>query len=271
MYETTGSGLQDRIVVVTGGSRGLGRAMALTLAQAGARVAVIATGDSRPLQDMSAQMAAFKPAHEITFIFGDLRVPEDCERMARELKQRLRRVDVLVNNAGIPNIGAGSLFWEVTPENWFRTVETNVNGIFLLTRELAPGMVAQGFGRIVNVSTSASTMVRRMMSPYGPSKAFVEAATRIMAQDLEGTGVTANVLLPGGAVDTQVDLTGVKTVGRTFLSSNVMGPPLLWLASDLSSSHNGQRFIASMWDESEALAVRIQKSRDPSVLVPQIM
>ena len=105
-------------------------------------------------------------------------------------------------------------------------------------------------------------MVRKNFSPYGPSKAFLEAASRIWAQDLAGTGVTVNVLLPGGAVDTAADVTGVPTPGRTFQPASVMVPPILWLASDESNAHTGERFVASRWDESLPLAERIAAARD---------
>ena len=148
---------------------------------------------------------------------------------------------------------------------------TNTDGVFFITRAVAPAMIAQKFGKIVNVSTGASTMVRKNFSPYGPSKAFLEAASRIWAQDLAGTGVTVNVLLPGGAVDTAADVTGVATPGRAFQPATVMVPPILWLASDELNAHTGERFVASRWDECLPLAERIAKARDEGIDAPRIM
>ena len=149
---------------------------------------------------------------------------------------------------------------------------TNTDGVFFLTRAVAPAMIAQKFGKIVNVSTGARTMVRKNFSPYGPSKAFLEAASRIWAQDLAGTGVTVNVLLPGGAVDTAADVTGVPTPGRTFQPASVMVPPILWLASDQSNAHTGERFVASRWDESLPLRGADRSgARRTAIDAPRIM
>ena len=170
-----------------------------------------------------------------------------------------------------PIVGPGAPFWRVGIDEWQRMSHTNTDGVFFMTRAVAPSMIAQKFGRIVNVSTSDRTMVRKNFSPYGPSKAFLEASSRIWAQDLADTGVTVNVLLPGGAVDTAADVTGVATQGRSFQPASVMVPPLLWLASDESNAHTGERFVASRWDESLPLAKRIEAARDSGAEGPRIM
>ena len=262
--------LEGRCVVVTGGSRGLGRAMTLALMGAGARVAIIATGESAPLRDTLAQAVSVTGAQPLV-TFGDLRDPRDCARMASEIIAGLGRVDALVNNAGVPNVGPGAPFWEVDADYWLRMSHSNTDGVFLLTRELAPPMIERGFGRIVNISTGDRTMVRKHLAPYGPSKAFVEAASRIFAQDLDGTGVTVNVLLPGGAVDTIADVTGAPTTGKTFLPPSIMNEPLLWLVSDLSNGHSGERFIGSLWNASLPLPERIAKARQSGADAPAIM
>lgn len=180
-------------------------------------------------------------------------------------------MQVLVNNAAISMAGPGPEFWRADVADWQRMVRTNIDGTYLLTRCVAPAMVEAGFGRIVNVSTGAGTMVRKLYSPYGPSKAFVEATTRIWAEELAGTGVTANVLLPGGAVDTAADVRGVPTPGRKFLPATVMDAPIIWLASDLSSGHTGLRLIAANWDESLPIAERVAKANASAGAEPKIM
>jgi NAD(P)-dependent dehydrogenase (short-subunit alcohol dehydrogenase family) len=262
--------LEGRRVVVTGGSRGLGRAMTLALMGAGAHVAIVATGDSAPLRETLAQAVSLNGEQPL-IAFGDLRSPRDCQRMAGELIAGLGRVDALVNNAGVPNVGPGAPFWKIDAEYWLRMSHSNTDGVFLLTKELAPQMLERGFGRIINISTGDRTMVRKNLAPYGPSKAFVEAASRIFAQDVDGTGVTVNVLLPGGAVDTIADVTGAPTPGKTFLAPNVMNDPLLWLVSDLSNGHNGERFIGSLWDENLPLPERVAKARQSGADAPSIM
>ncbi|MBX9757531.1 MAG: SDR family oxidoreductase [Beijerinckiaceae bacterium] len=263
--------LKGRRVVVTGGSRGLGRALTLALMRAGAHTAIVATGDSAHLRETIAAASAIEGVQQPFVVLGDLRDPDACERMAGELIAGLDGVDALVNNAGVPNVGPGAPFWEIPADYWLRMSHANTDGIFFLTKALTPQMIAGGFGRIINISTGDRTMVRRHLAPYGPTKAFVEAASRIFAQDLAGTGVTVNVLLPGGAVDTIADVTGVPTAGKSFLPANVMDNPLLWLVSDLSGAHTGERFVASLWNEALPLAERIVKARQSGVDAPAIM
>ena len=103
---------------------------------------------------------------------------------------------------------------------------------------------------------NAATIVRRGFSPYGPSKAALEAETTIWAQDLKETPVTVNMLLPGGAVETGMIPTNVPdTIRSALLQPQVMVPPLIWLASDQSSGVTGQRIIATEW--SDALAEKL--------------
>jgi 3-oxoacyl-[acyl-carrier protein] reductase len=263
--------LAGRAIIVTGGSRGLGRAMVLGLLQAGARVAIVARGDSKPLAETIRQVDTLGARSRVLSALGDLADPLACEKIAAEVLAAFGRIDVLVNNAGVPNVGPGAPFWQIDIDDWQRTSRTNTDGVFFITRAVAPVMIAQKFGKIVNVSTGAGTMVRKHFSPYGPSKAFLEAVSRIWAHDLAGSGVTMNVLLPGGAVDTAADVTGVATPGRTFQPASVMVPPILWLASDESNGHTGERFVASRWNESLPLAERIAAARDGGVAAPQIM
>lgn len=262
--------IRGRRVAITGGSRGLGRAMAIAFAQAGACVGIVARTGGAPLSRTLELLA--HPLQPPVVCLGDLRDADDCRRMRRELNDGLGgAVEVLINNAGVPNVGAGKPFWQVSADEWTNISHTNTDSIFFLTREVAPDMVAAGFGRIVNISTGSATMVRKNFAPYGPSKAFVEAASRIFAEDLKGTGVTANVLLPGGPVDTVADVTGLPTPNRSFVSAEVMSAPALWLASDLSRDHSGERFVANLWDESLPLTERIAKARQCGAEAPTIM
>jgi 3-oxoacyl-[acyl-carrier protein] reductase len=128
-------------------------------------------------------------------------------------------------------------------------METNVNGPFFMARAVAPGMIAHKWGRIINISMNHETMRRRGFSPYGPSKAALESETIIWAQDLAGTGVTVNALLPGGASLTGMIPTEVPSELRPkLLSPEIMVPPLLWLISDSADEVSGKRFNASLWD-----------------------
>src|SRR5262245_41803059 len=186
--------IAGRTVIVTGGSRGLGRAMVLGLARAGARVAIVAHGPSAQLDETFAQLDSLGARAQVISALGDLRDPSACDRIVSDVLSAFGKIEVLVNNAGIPHTGPGAPFWQVEVDEWRRISHTNTDAAFLITRSVAPSMIARAFGKIINISASDRTMVRKHLSPYGPSKAFLEACSRIWAQDLAGTGVTLNVL-----------------------------------------------------------------------------
>jgi hypothetical protein len=122
-------------------------------------------------------------------------------------------------------------------------IDTNVNGPFIMARHAVPVMLKAGWGRIVNVSVSQGTMRRCGFSPYSPSKAALESETIIWAQDLEGTGVTVNALLPGGATLTgMVPQTVSEKAKSALLDPSIMVPPLLWLVSPEADGMTGQFF-----------------------------
>jgi len=245
--------------------------MVLGLVRAGARVAIVASGPSTQLDETLAQVMSFGARSMLVTALGDLRDHSTCERIVSEVVAAFGKIEVLVNNAGVPNVGPGAPFWHVGVDEWRRISHTNTDAVFLITRCVAPLMMAQGFGKIINISTNDWIMVRKHFSPYGPSKAFLEACSRIWAQDLWGSGVTLNDLLPGGAVDTAADITGIATQGRKFVPASVMVPPLLWLVSDESNSHSGESFVANLWDDGFPLKTRIEKARQSGTTLPHTM
>ncbi len=128
-------------------------------------------------------------------------------------------------------------------------VDTNINGPFLMARAAVPHLLAQRWGRIVNITMNQETMRRTGFSPYGPSKAALESETIIWAQDLAGTGITVNGLLPGGASATGMIPDGVPAaVRQELIQPEVMVPPLLWLASEAAGAVSGKRLVASRWN-----------------------
>jgi 3-oxoacyl-[acyl-carrier protein] reductase len=263
--------LVGRSVIVTGASRGLGRAMALGLLQAGARVTFACTGPSVPLDETLKQAQALGSCSQWICAFGDLRKPEDCDRVAAEAARAFGPVEALVNNAAVPNNGEGPPFWNIATEDWAKTTRTNCDTVFFMSRSVTTSMIDRGFGKIVNISTSDRSMVRARFSPYGPSKAFVEACTRAWSAELSGTGVTMNALCPGGVVDTAADVTGVAGAGKAFLPASIMVAPLLWLLADESNGVTGQRFLASLWDDKLGLEARIAAARQSGAELPRIM
>ena len=125
-------------------------------------------------------------------------------------------------------------------------------------------MLAQKWGRIISVTTSMDTMWRKYGTPYGPSKAGHEALVAAMAGELADTGVTANVLVPGGATYTNMTTQGHDFDTTNMIPASVMQAPALWLASDASSDFTGQRIIGYFWDESAPLNERLEKASAPA-------
>lgn len=252
---TSDPSLRGRVCLITGGSRGLGREMALALAEAGARLCITGARESAALARTKTALEAC--GAEALALAADVTDAQACAAAVAECIGRFGRIDVLVNNAGLGMRLISETFnaqptraWEADPDAWARIVAANINGPFLMARAAIPHMLAAAFGKIVNISTSDQTMVRRGYSPYGPSKAFLEAASRAWAAELAGTGVDVNVLLPGGATDTDLlppsgDRKGAD--GR-LLSPEVMRAPILWLASDAANGTTGGRFIGRLWD-----------------------
>jgi gluconate 5-dehydrogenase len=235
-------------VLVTGGTSGLGRAMASALAAAGATVALTGRSATR-----AAAVAAELPG--ASGLQLDVRDESSVARAVDQAWSRLGGIDMLVNNAGIGmrTVNASFMthpqgFWEVPADGFRAVIETNLTGYFLVAREVTPRMLVAGRGRIVNISVSDSTMRRAGFVPYGPSRAGSEALSRIMAADLQDTGVTVNLLLPGGATVTGMLPLDAMPEGRGFLEPAVMGPPIVWLASDEAAGVHDERIVAAEFE-----------------------
>jgi len=242
---------EGRVAVVTGGGRGLGRAIARGLSNAGFRVAVTAARQAEEIATIAAEFGA----ERMLAVTADVTREEDCARVVESTLARFGRLDILVNNAGrgMKYVSERFLteptrFWEVKPEVFRMVIDTNVLGPFFMSRATVPSMLRAGWGRIVNVSINRETMRRVGFSPYGPSKAALESETAIWAQDLAGSGITVNAVLPGGATATGMVPDGVPDrIRATLLNPEVILPPVLWLASMDSDGVTGKRLIANRW------------------------
>jgi len=248
-------------VLVTGGTSGLGRAIAQALAQAGARVAVTSR-DRERAQATAAELGAGVLGVEL-----DVRDVSSVSAGIDSVYRMLGGLDVLVNNAGIgmrtvnPRfMTEPQPFWEVPPAGFRDVLETKATGTFLVAREVVPRMLSAGGGRVVTISMSVQTMTRRGFIPYGPSGAAVEALARVMAADLADTPVTANILLPGGGTATGMIPDEIpEELRASLLDPAIMGPPIVWLASPDAAEVHDERIVAREFDD--WLAARENQSR----------
>jgi len=242
--------LSGRVAIVTGGGRGIGRSIALGYARAGADVLISVARNLAEAEEVAAESVALPG--RIEAVRADVTVPADVDALVQRALAFTGRIDVLVNNAarGMRFVNERFMtepqpFWEADPVAWRMVIETNIVGVFLMSRAVVPRMLAAGSGSIINVTVNQSTMVRRGFSPYGPSKAALEAMTQVWAAELEGTGVTLNLLLPGGATATGMVPDSVPE-GVELLSPDIVVAPALHLAVADSS---GQRIVASEWQQ----------------------
>ncbi|MGE7471931.1 SDR family NAD(P)-dependent oxidoreductase [Bosea sp. NPDC003192] len=265
--------LKGKSVLITGAGQGIGRSLALGLADAGASL-IIVDIDAGTLTETAAQAKA-----RGALVLAKTMDVTDA-RAANELRDEAQRllggVDAVVNNAAI---GAESIspryltepvkFWEVRDELWLSMLRVNVFGPQLISRIFVEGMIQKGWGRIVNITTSLDTMYRQGLGGYGPCKAALEAATRIMAQDLHGTGVTANVLVPGGPVNTRMVSPENGFSRDQLIQPEQMCSPLTWFCSNESDGINGTRVVAKKWNIELPLERRLAEAAAP-VAWPQL-
>lgn len=264
--------LQGKTAIVTGGGRGMGRSMALALARAGASVVITAARNRWEIDAVVEAASKLPEAGVVRAMLADAASEANCQRVVNETLKEFGGVHILVNNAGRGMrfvsekfFEAPTKFWETDPAVWQLIVATNVNGPFFMARAAAPHMMRQRWGRIINISINQETMRRPGFSPYGPSKAALESETIIWAQDLAGTGVTVNALLPGGATDTGMVPPDIALhLRQNLLSPEIIVPPLLWLVSDAASEVTGSRFDAKLWETSLPPDQAAEKSRAPA-------
>ena len=256
-----------KVCLVTGAGAGLGRAMAMGLAEAGANVIgadVHEAAAKRTVSETNAK-GKFYP-HRL-----DVSDRAQCEDAVAQTMKAFGRIDVLVNCAGLNMLIFSKdfltdlvRFWTVDPDKWQRLYDVNVRGPFLLARAAAPHMLAQKWGRIINVTTSYSTMMREGNTPYGQAKAAMEAASACWAEDMAGTGVTCNVLIPGGAADTAMIPQDAPVDRNKLVKPDAMIGPLRYLASSASDGVTGQRFVARHWNDAASIEDNLKSSMSPA-------
>jgi NAD(P)-dependent dehydrogenase (short-subunit alcohol dehydrogenase family) len=266
----------SRVAIVTGGLRGLGRGMTLGLAASGVRV--LAVGH------LPEDVAAMQGIENVRPLVADLRKPAACDQVVAEVRAAFGRIDILVNNAGLTFTyidphrfrDGPRKFWQIGDEVIQDVMDTNYVAADQMGRRVAPRLIEQGWGRIINVTTKLDTMNRAGSVPYGSSKAALEMTTEIWAKELARTGVTCNIVNPGAGANTpgmaqeMRDWSAAGTKPR-LVEPDEMLPPLLYVVSPAADAVNGYRFDALTWDTTLPPAEAARRNGRPAgfVLHPQ--
>jgi len=245
---------EQRVALVTGAAGGIGRELVLGLLGKAVKVAAV-DRTAQGLAELAQMVQERQQAANLLTIEADLARDEAIDEIVAKAHGRFGVIDILVNNAGVGQATVRTdnrqhpiKFWEVAPEQWKLFVAVHTNAPMALSRAVVRDMMHQKWGRIVNITTSLGTMIREGAPTYGPSKAALEAFSAIMAKDLVGTGVTVNVLVPGGVTNTGMVPLEAGYDRAEMIQPSVMAPPLNWLVSDAAGGVTGRRFLAVHWD-----------------------
>ena len=261
--------LEGKVAVVTGAAGGFGRELVRGLLGAGAKVAALDVDEKR-LDELADLHGESLDTGRLVTARTDISHYAECEGAVAEARARLGGLHILINNGAL---GMGIIrvdhmtelveIHEIAPEIWDRFVAVNLSGAWYMTRAAVDGMLAQRWGRIVNVTTSFFTMLRGRFHPYGPAKAGLEAMSAGHAAEFEGRGVTVNVVVPGGPSDTPMVPMEAGFDRSTMIQPTAMVPPILWLCSEAGGAHTGHRYIAANWDAAAEPAAAAEGCRAP--------
>jgi NAD(P)-dependent dehydrogenase (short-subunit alcohol dehydrogenase family) len=250
--------LDGRVAVLTGAAGGIGRVLALALLDAGARVALLDI-DGDGLDAFTDDALDGVAAERWLAIAADVSDAAACEDAVARAAETFGHVDILINNAALgmgvvraDHMTAPVGLDEVTPDIWRRFVDVNFGGVYAMTRAAVPvirqGGHGRGGGRVITVTTSFFTMLRRGFFPYGAIKAGVEAASAGWAKEFADAGITVNIVVPGGPTDTPMVPAESGYDRAALIPPQAMAPPMIWLASDAAAAVTGMRYVAANWD-----------------------
>jgi NAD(P)-dependent dehydrogenase (short-subunit alcohol dehydrogenase family) len=241
-----------RVILLTGAAGGLGAVMTRALLEAGHSVAAL---DSNPAALVSLLQSLDVPRERLLPVPADVSIEDECNAAIDATLAHFGSLDGLVNNAGI---GMSSIrpdaetklpgIEELSTETWDLFYLVNVRGPMILTRAAVPHMRKQSWGRVVNNTTSYKTMLRVL--PYGAVKSAFESMSAVWAHQLDGSGITVNVLVPGGPTDTPFIADEAGWPREKMLRPAIMAAPAVWLMSEASNGVTGRRITASDWDVS---------------------
>ena len=258
--------LDGQIAVITGSGRGIGRAIALAYAREGAKLVLAARSETELQETVS---AVSELGAEAMAVRTDVTSQEDTERLAHRVVERFGRIDVLVNNAG--NSGPVGPLHVNDIADWVNTINVNLTGTFLVCRAVIPVMLERSGGKIINLSGAGATNAWSNMSAYCSSKAAVVRLTEVLAQELDGKGITVNALGPGSVHTSMWDRMteqaaqagadfihqlGLRVTSGGGASIDECAELAVWLASSESGELTG-RLISASTDDFRGLPLRI--------------
>jgi len=237
--------LSGQTAVVTGASRGIGKAIALRLAAAGAKVACVARSEDK-LRETAETISAAGGTAEVHPC--DVTNSESVSKLIEGLHEKWGRVDIVVNNAGITK---DTLIPRMTDEDWDTVISTNLRSVFLFTRAASLVMMRQRSGRIVNISSVSGIMGNPGQANYSASKAGIIGLTRTVARELAGRKVTVNAICPGFISSDMTDALGPAIIeevkkrvpAKRLGEADEVADAVLYLASDSASYLTGQVLV----------------------------
>lgn len=234
--------LKDKVAIITGASRGIGRFTALQLAKSGADVVVCARSEA-PLQELVAEIEA--SGHKALAVVADVTNAADVKGLIGQALATFGRIDILVNNAGITRDG---LLMRMKDEDWDAVLDTNLKSAFMLTRAVAKVMSKQRSGRVINISSVVGEMGNPGQANYCASKAGLIGLTKSVARELARRNVTVNAITPG-FIETEMtddlgekartELTAQIPLGRLGVAEDV-AHAVIYLASNQAGYITGQ-------------------------------
>ena len=235
-------GLSRKTVVITGASRGLGRALVLAFAEGGWKVSACARS-AASLSELAEELERSAVPHLCEGV--DVSNESEVRSWIERTQATLGHPAVLINNASL--LGSRQPLLSIASQEWTEVLAANLNGTVLVTRLVAEAMLAVGEGSIINVSSGAAIAPRVTWGTYAISKAAVEAFSYNLAAELEGTGVRVNVVDPGAMRTAMRAEAYPREDPQTLKEPGATAPLFLWLAGDESRAVTGERFQADEW------------------------